>query len=311
MAKSSRQQTWLPGLEETPVESKPAGESSDTSKEVVEKPDLKKSRAKNDAASGTAQAKPGPVLKRPTIISGPGPDVVPQPAAVVAPVVPVSTEPVSLAGKTVYVIDSHSLIFQVFHAIPEMTSPSGQPVNAVFGFTRDLLFLRREKKPDYLFCAFDLPGPTFRDDLYAEYKAHRDEMPDELVPQIGYIRQMVEALGVPILECERYEADDVLATVATICEAEGANCYLVTADKDCRQLISDQVKMYNVRKNMIYDAEALKADWGVRPDQVVDFQSLVVVSVDNVPVISLIGPKIASQLLVQYDTLDEVLNHAF
>jgi len=313
MAKSSRQQTWLPGLEEESPETTPATAAAPPAGATApEKPALKKSRAKSDLTSGDAPAKPGPVLKRPMIISGPGPDVVPQNAdALVAPIAePVSTEPVSLAGKTVYVIDSHSLIFQVFHAIPEMTSPSGQPVNAVFGFTRDLLFLRREKKPDYLFCAFDLPGPTFRDDLYAEYKAHRDEMPDELVPQIGYIRQMVEALGVPILECERYEADDVLATVATICEAEGALCYLVTADKDCRQLISDRVKMYNVRKNMIYDAEALKADWGVRPDQVVDFQSLVGDSVDNVPGISLIGPKIASQLLGQYDTLDEVLNHA-
>ena len=99
----------------------------------------------------------------------------------------------SLQGRTVFIVDSHSLIFQVFHAIGEMTSPQGEPVNAIFGFTRDLLFLLREKKPDYLFCAFDRPGPTFRHDIYPEYKADRGEMPDELSVQFPGIRKITEA----------------------------------------------------------------------------------------------------------------------
>ena len=129
-----------------------------------------------------------------------------------APALPVS--PSSLGGQTVWVIDSHSLIHQVFHALPEMTSPKGEPVGAVFGFTRDLLFLLEEKKPDYLFCAFDLPGKTFRHAMYDQYKIQRAEMHEDLAPQIPAILRVIAALGIPALGCESFEADDVLATVA-------------------------------------------------------------------------------------------------
>lgn len=220
------------------------------------------------------------------------------------------TPPPDLTGKTVYAIDSNSLIFQVFHAIPEMTSPRGEPVNAVFGFTRDLLFLLEKKKPDYLFCAFDMSGPTFRHDLYEGYKGQRSEMPSELRPQFPSIRRMIAALGIPILELEGYEADDVLATIAQLTHDAGGECYLVTGDKDCRQLITDRVVVYNVRKDLMYDAGALAADWGIRPDQVVDYQAIVGDSVDNVPGIPLIGPKIARELLNKYDSLEGIFEHA-
>ncbi len=215
-----------------------------------------------------------------------------------------------LVGRTVWVIDSHSLIYQVFHALPEMTSPRGEPVGAVFGFTRDLLYLLEEKKPDYLICAFDLPGKTFRHSMYEEYKIQRTEMPDDLVPQFPAIRRVIAALGIPALDCESYEADDVLATVARRTDQLGGQCFLVTGDKDCRQLISERVKVYNIRKNEIYDEEKLLADWGILPTQVVDFQALVGDSVDNVPGVPLIGPKFARQLLQQYGTLEAVLDHA-
>src|SRR5262249_19357909 len=116
----------------------------------------------------------------------------------------------NLTGKTVYVLDSHSLIFQVFHALPEMTGPRGEPTGAIFGFARDMMFLLDEKKPDYLLAAFDLSGPTFRHDLFTAYKEQRSEMPSELVPQISNIRRMLAALGIPVLECEGFEADDIL-----------------------------------------------------------------------------------------------------
>ncbi len=216
----------------------------------------------------------------------------------------------NLAGKSIYLIDAASLIFQVFHAIPQMTSPKGLPVNAVFGFTRDIFYLIEQKRPDYLFCAFDLPGATIRHEQYEEYKANRDAMPDELAPQIGLIVRMLEAMDVPILAAEGYEADDVLATLARQISEQGGNCVLVTGDKDCRQLINDRVRLYNVRKNLFFNEADLLADWGIRPDQVVDFQALVGDSVDNVPGVPLIGPKIAKELLLQYETLDEVLAHA-
>ena len=211
-----------------------------------------------------------------------------------------STRPLSLRGKTVYVVDSHSLIFQVFHALPEMTSPRGEPVGAVFGFARDMMFLLEQKKPDYLFCAFDMPGPTFRDEMFAGYKEHRTEMPDDLVPQIASIERMLAALAIPVLGAAGYEADDVLATVACITAERGGECILVTGDKDCRQLLGERVKMFNIRKNQVFDAAALAADWGVRPEQVVDYQALVGDPVDTIPGVPLIGPKLARELLQKY-----------
>lgn len=216
----------------------------------------------------------------------------------------------SLEGKTVYVIDAHSLIHQVFHALPEMTSPRGEPVGAVFGFARDLFYLLEEKKPDYLFCAFDMPGPTFRHELYAEYKGDRPEMHADLKPQIESIRRMLDTMEIASLGVPGFEADDLLATLAARTVELGGQCYLVTADKDCRQLLSDRVLVYNIRKDELFDVAALRQQWGIRPDQVVDFQSLVGDASDNVPGVPLIGPKFAQQLLEQYETLDEVLAHA-
>ncbi|MDZ4819115.1 MAG: DNA polymerase I [Planctomycetota bacterium] len=214
-----------------------------------------------------------------------------------------------LRGKKVWLIDSMSLIFQVFHAIPAMTSPRGEPVNAVFGFTRDLFTILEQRKPDYLFCAFDLSGPTFRHTMYEAYKQHRSEMPPDLIPQLTAIRRVLAVLGVPAVDLEGYEADDVLATIARVVDEAGGECLIATADKDCRQLITDRVRLVNMRKNQIMDADALAADWGIRPDQVVDYQTLVGDPVDNVPGVPLIGPKGAKELLQKYDTLDNLYEH--
>jgi DNA polymerase-1 len=205
-----------------------------------------------------------------------------------------------------YLIDAHSLIFQVFHAIPEMSSRSGLPTNALYGFTRDLLFLR-EKKPDYLLAAFDLPGPTFRDTLYAEYKAHRAPMPDNLCLQIPEICRLLEAMHLPVLTSPGFEADDVIASVATAAAQRGIEVFICSTDKDCRQLIGDLVRLYNLRKREGMDREALLRDWGVTPEQVVDLQALVGDSVDNVPGVQGIGIKTAAKLLQEFGTLDSLL----
>ncbi len=234
--------------------------------------------------------------------------LIPHPSSFVTPAS--SLQPPALSGKTVWVIDGHSLIHQVFHALPEMSSPRGEPVGAVFGFARDLFFLIEEKKPDYLFCAFDLPGKTFRHELYDQYKIQRPEMDADLVPQIASIRRVLEVLGIPALGVEGFEADDILATVARLTDELGGQCILVTNDKDCRQLITDRVKVFNIRKNSFIDRDALKEDWGITPEQVVDYQALVGDAVDNVPGVPMIGPKFARQLLEQYGTLESVLDHA-
>ena len=213
------------------------------------------------------------------------------------------------AVQSLYLVDAHSLIFQVFHALPEMTSPSGLPTNALFGFTKDMLFLRTEKKPDYLVCAFDMPGKTFRDQIYPEYKAHRAPMPEDLSLQIPLIQQMLEAMRISILGVEGYEADDVIATVAKAGAEHGLEVFICSSDKDCRQLITDRVKIYSLRKRLVFDSNSLQQDWGIRPDQVIDLQAMVGDSVDNVKGIPGVGLKTAAKLLQEYDTLDNVLAH--
>jgi DNA polymerase-1 len=166
-----------------------------------------------------------------------------------------------------------------------------------------------QRKPDYLFCALESDRPTFRHVLYEAYKQHRSEFPADLVPQLPQIRRVLAVMGIPVLECEGFEADDVLATVARVTEESGGECMIVTADKDCRQLITDRVRLFNMRKNAAMDKEALADDWGVRPEQVVDFQTLVGDPVDNIPGIPLIGPKLARELLQKYDTLEGIYEH--
>ena len=213
-------------------------------------------------------------------------------------------------GETIYIVDSHSLIFQVFHALPDMTSPRGEPVAAVYGFARDMLYLIEEKRPDYLLAAFDLSGKVFRHELFPDYKIERDEMPDDLRAQIPVIRELLSGLSIPILAVENYEADDILATVAQMADTADVDCIIVTSDKDCRQLITPRVKLFNIRKDEYMDAAGLYADWGVAPHQVVDFQALVGDKVDNVPGVPLIGPKIARELLERFHSLDDVLDNA-
>ena len=217
----------------------------------------------------------------------------------------------SAAGMNgcMYLLDAHSLIFQVFHAIPEMSSPTGTPTNALFGFLRDLLSIRLDKKPEYLVCAFDLPGPTFRDEFYPEYKAHRSPMPDDLRSQMPLIHELVEAMGIPLLSVPSFEADDIVATVAKAASAKGIRVLICTTDKDCRQLIDDRVNLLNLRKGTVLDRAGLLADWGIAPEQVVDLQSLVGDSVDNVPGIPGIGLKTAAKLLQEFGTVDNLLSN--
>ena len=210
------------------------------------------------------------------------------------------------AAESLYLVDAHSLIFQVFHGIKGMTSPTGVPTNAVFGFLRDMLFLRG-LRPTYLICAFDRSEPTFRSDLYADYKAHRSPMPEDLSLQIPLIQEALGGLGIPVLSHPRYEADDILATLAVAADKRGIETFICTSDKDCRQLITDRVRMFNLRKREEFGRAELLADWGIAPEQVVDLQTLVGDSVDNVPGVAGIGYKTAAKLLQDFGTLENIL----
>ncbi len=211
-----------------------------------------------------------------------------------------------LVNETLYLVDAHALIFQVFHAITGMTSPSGLPTNALFGFARDMLHLRG-LRPDYLVCAFDRPEPTFRSVLYPAYKANRGEMPSDLQLQIPHLHRLLEAMRVPVLSAEGFEADDVLATLALAGGRRGLEVFICTSDKDCRQLIDDRIRLYSLRKHQAFGREELQADWGIKPEQVVDLQSLVGDSVDNVPGVPGIGVKTAAKLLQDFGTLENIL----
>ncbi|HZT79633.1 MAG TPA: DNA polymerase I, partial [Gemmataceae bacterium] len=213
------------------------------------------------------------------------------------------------ANERLFLVDAYSLIFQVFHALPPMSGPGGLPTNALYGFTKDLLYLRNELKPDYLLVCWDVAGPTFRDQLYKEYKAHRAPMPDDLQLQVPLIQQMLEAMRVPQLGVPGFEADDLMATVARAAAARGIDVYLCTSDKDCRQLLDDHVRIYNLRKRQEFTRESLLEDWGVTPEQVVDLQTLVGDSVDNVPGVKGVGVKTAAKLLQEHGSLDNLMAH--
>ncbi len=205
-------------------------------------------------------------------------------------------------------VDAHSLIFQVYHAIRQpMSTPDGRPTNAVYGFTRDIFTIRDEMKPDYLVFAFDRAGPTFRSKISADYKAHRPPVPDDLVMQFPMIERVVQAFNLPVIALDDYEADDVMATLAKAGAERGYDVTLCTSDKDCRQLLGDRVRMYNLRKQTYLDVAGVRQDWGVGPEQVIDFQTLVGDPVDNVPGAPGVGPKTAAKLLQQFGTLDNML----
>jgi DNA polymerase-1 len=208
---------------------------------------------------------------------------------------------------TFYILDAYSRIYQVFHAIPAMTGPAGQPTNIVFGLFRDMLNLLRVRKPDYVAVAFDGAGPVFRSEIFADYKANRPSMPDDMRPQVEVARRLFEAFGMPVWMHEGAEADDVIATLARKGAERGLDVVILTSDKDARQLLTDQIRILNLRDNKFIDIAALKIDWGITPEQVVDYLSLTGDSVDNVPGVPGIGPKTATELLQKFGTLDALL----
>lgn len=215
-----------------------------------------------------------------------------------------------MPSQSLYLIDTFSLVFQVFHALPEMTSPSGQPTNAVYGVTRDLITILRDRKPDWLIAAMDVRGECKRREFYPEYKANRSPMPEELAPQIPMIERLLAGFGILTLGHEGWEADDVIATLVEMVADKDVEVTVISSDKDLRQLLGPKVSMFNFRKNQYLRADDVVADWGVTPSQVIDFQALVGDTADNVPGVPLVGPKKATALLEKFGSLEGVLEHA-
>ncbi|WP_020398409.1 DNA polymerase I [Kordiimonas gwangyangensis] len=213
-----------------------------------------------------------------------------------------------------YLIDGSSYIFRAYHALPPMTRADGTPVNAVYGFSNMLFKLLQDlndgEKPTHLAVIFDAARKNFRNDIYADYKAHRPPAPEDLVPQFSIIRDAAVAFGVPAIEMEGYEADDLIATYAHQAREKNWRVTIVSSDKDLMQLLDDGTDMFDSMKNKRFGPEGAVEKFGVPPERVVDVQSLAGDSVDNVPGVPGIGIKTAAQLITEYGDLDTLLERA-
>jgi DNA polymerase-1 len=213
--------------------------------------------------------------------------------------------------KTLYLIDGTAQIFRAFYAVQSLSKKDGTPTNAIFGFIKMLLKLIQNESPQYLGVCFDPPGPTFRHEMYEQYKAHRQPTPEELIQQIEPIKEFVRLMKIPICEVSGYEADDALATLAKKAERQGMKVVIVSPDKDLLQLVTENVWTMSERMGhkKIYTPEAVQEKYGVTPVQIRDFLGLVSDSSDNIPGIKGIGPKTASKLLAEFGSLEALLEH--
>ena len=212
--------------------------------------------------------------------------------------------------QKVCLIDGSGYIFRAFYGLPMMTSPTGVPVNAVFGYTNMFLRLTQSIKCDYCLVLFDAKRRNYRNEIFPDYKGTRAEIPEELIPQFPIIREATNALNLNYLEMEGYEADDLIATYARQATEKGMEVVVVSADKDLMQLIRDGVEYYDPMKDKFYGPEDVKEKFGVYPERVVDVQALAGDSIDNVPGVPGIGLKTAAQLINEFGSLEEVLNRA-
>ncbi len=214
-----------------------------------------------------------------------------------------------MTPRTFYIIDGSSYFYRAYFAIRELSTSTGLPTNAVYGFTQMLLKIIKDKKPDYLAIAFDSKGPTFRHTAYQDYKIHRPEMPSPLAAQIPYIHRMVEAFRIPVIIGDGYEADDLIGTLARKGETKGFKVIVVTGDKDMFQLVSPGISVYDTMKEKHYTEKEILEKFGTTPAQVVEIMGLMGDSVDNIPGVSGIGEKTAVQLIQQFGTIENLLAH--
>ncbi|MDO8991229.1 MAG: DNA polymerase I [Sideroxyarcus sp.] len=212
--------------------------------------------------------------------------------------------------KTLLLVDGSSYLYRAFHAMPDLRSPKGEPTGAIYGVLNMLRKLRADFPADYSACVFDAKGKTFRDDWYPEYKANRPPMPDDLRLQIEPLHEVVAAAGWNILMVDGVEADDVIGTLTQQASQQGARCIVSTGDKDLTQLVNPHVTLVNTMSNELLDEAGVLAKFGVPPERIVDYLSLVGDTVDNVPGVAKCGPKTAVKWLTEYGTLDNLIANA-
>jgi len=213
--------------------------------------------------------------------------------------------------KTLLLVDGSSYLYRAFHALPGLKSPkTGEPTGAIYGVLSMLRKLATDYKPAALACVFDAKGKTFRDAEYAEYKANRTPMPDDLRAQVAPLHEAVEALGWPVLVVEGVEADDVIATLAEQAKHDGWRAVISTGDKDFAQLVEPRVTLVNTMSNELLDIEGVKKKFGIPPEKFLDYLTLIGDQIDNIPGIDKVGPKTAAKWIEKYGSLESVLEHA-
>ncbi|EEO28618.1 DNA polymerase I [Oxalobacter paraformigenes] len=213
-------------------------------------------------------------------------------------------------NRLLLLVDGSSYLYRAYHALPDLRNAEGEPTGAIYGFLNMLHRLEKDYPTAYVACIFDAKGKTFRNDLYQEYKANRSAMPDDLARQTGPIHELVKMLGWPILSIEGIEADDVIGTLVSIAKRKGFDTVVSTGDKDMSQLVRDCVTLVNTMNNEIMDEEGVMRKFGVPPDRIVDYLSLVGDTSDNIPGVNKVGPKTAVKWLTQYGSLDAIIENA-
>ncbi|MEX2028570.1 MAG: 5'-3' exonuclease H3TH domain-containing protein [Candidatus Curtissbacteria bacterium] len=232
-------------------------------------------------------------------------------------------------AKKLLLIDGNNLFHRAYHALPPLTDKSGENANAVYGFSNMLLKAVSETNPDYVACAFDTGAPTFRHIEFEKYKAQRPPPPPDLYPQLPKVKRVLDAFGVPFFEKAGYEADDILATIAMKClqttdyglqqenkktvDSSQLAVVILSGDRDVLQLVDGLVKVqmpgWNLASTTLFGAEEVKEKYGVTPEQMVDYKSLIGDVSDNIPGVSGIGPKTAAQLIQKYGSIEEIYRH--
>jgi DNA polymerase-1 len=214
-----------------------------------------------------------------------------------------------LEKKKLVLIDGNSLLYRSYYAIRFLTNSEGFPTNAIYGFIITLKKLMDQENPNFLGIVFDTKGPTERHKIYSEYKAHRKPMPEDLVVQIPFLKEIISAMNIPTFERPGHEADDILGTFAHSASKEDIQTVIVTTDKDLLQMVDQNTSVYNPTKNITLDEKGVKEHFGVSPSQIIDVLALWGDSSDNIPGVPGIGEKTAKSLISQFDSLDNLLEN--
>lgn len=209
---------------------------------------------------------------------------------------------------TLYLIDGSSYIYRAFYGVRHLSTSTGIPTNAIYGFGNMLKRVLRERSPIYMAIALDAPGPTFRHDLSPDYKANRPRMPEDLSAQIPFIKRLITALGIPYMEIPGYEADDIIGTLATWASDQGAEVVMISGDKDLLQLVSPKVHMWDSMKDEVLGPAEVEKRFGVPASQVVEVMGLAGDSGDNIPGVPGIGPKTAQRLIKEFGSIENLLS---